>query len=165
MANLMESLVGRQLKSWQQQKAKLAEKSDEELSDKEQEPMPFISISREYGCGGFEIASIISEKLNNEYKAEPPWAAYDKNILEQLSSDMGLSTELAETLTADARNQITELFSYAFSNLPSQLQVYKKLAEIVRTLATKGNVIIVGRGGNILTQDMKGGLQVKIVAP
>ncbi len=162
MTNIVEGYISRQLKYWQSQRVALNKDEEEAVEEKLN---PFVSISREYGCGGFEIASIISEMLNDEYKAEPVWGAYDQNILEKLSDDMGFSKDLAETLTSNARNQIAELFSYAFSNLPSQLMVYKKLAEIIRTLATKGNVIIVGRGANIITQDMKNGLQVKMVAP
>ncbi len=164
MTGQMETYISRQLKFWILEQEKL--RADEKvLSGKHAEVKPFITISREYGCGGYEIGEEITRIMNEEYKSEPVWAAYDKQILEKLSEDLGFSTELAETLTADARNNITRFFRDLFSDLPSTLQIYKKLAEIIRTLATNGNVIIIGRGGSILTQKMKGGIDVKVVAP
>ncbi len=164
MTGQMETYISRQLKFWIMEQEKF--RADEKVSSgKHAEIKPFITISREYGCGGYEIGEEIARIMNEEYKSEPVWAVYDKQILEKLSEDLGFSTELAETLTADARNNITRFFRDLFSDLPSTLQIYKKLAEIIRTLATNGNVIIIGRGGSILTQEMKGGIDVKVVAP
>jgi cytidylate kinase len=39
------------------------------------------------------------------------------------------------------------------------------MAEVIRSLATHGHVVLVGRGSCMLTQDLKTGLHVRLVAP
>jgi cytidylate kinase len=79
--------------------------------------------------------------------------------------DMGLSESLAKTLTDDARQQMTNVLNTSFSKFPPQVTVYKKLAETIRMLAVNGNVVIVGRAGNVITREMTGGYNIRIIAP
>jgi len=164
MTKSMETYINYQIRQWEQNKNNLT-KDDKGLSINEEKSNPFVIISREYGCGGFDIASIIIHLLNIKYKIEPIWSACDKEIIKKLSEDMGFNSKLANTLTNSARNQITNMLNTTFSNFPPQVTVYKKMAEIIRTFATNGNVIIVGRGGNVITKDMKNGLRIRIIAP
>ncbi|TAL35274.1 MAG: cytidylate kinase-like family protein [Spirochaetes bacterium] len=158
----METLIGSQISYWKQQREKIelyaAEKPFPSFG-------PFVTISREYGCGGFETALRLADVLNAEYSPEPPWLPYHRGLLEKVIHDMGLSAQLAETLTATARDQMTNLLQTTFSKFPPQVAVHRKLAETVRTLATHGNVIIVGRAGKAITREMEKGYHVRIVAP
>ncbi len=147
--------VDKQVRAWQQ--------SRDNVVIREESPVPFITISREYGCGGFDIATKLAETLNKS-GGETPWAAYDREILEKLINDMGLSRTLAETLTGSARNALTNVLQTSFSSFPPQVAVYRKLAETVRILAMNGRVIVVGRAGNRITRDLKGGYHVRLVA-
>lgn len=126
---------------------------------------PFITISREYGCGGFPVAMEIIEILNKELDPEPKWAAYDKKILEKLMVDTGLSSSLVETLTGKARNNLTDVIQTFFSKFPPQVAVHKKVTETITMLALNGNVVIVGRGSNMITKKITGGFHVRLVAP
>ena len=126
---------------------------------------PFITISREFGCCGFELAQKIVEIMNKEYKPEPPWAAYDRVLIEKLTDDTGLSASLVETLTGNARNTLTNLFQTTFSKFPPQVAVYRRMSETIAMLAANGNSVIVGRGGNLITRNVEGGFHVRIVAP
>lgn len=154
-----ESAIFKQIEHWRRQKQQVVE--DKEKAN----TLPFITISREYGCGGFDIAVKLTDILNKEYHATPIWAAYDKQILDKITSDLGLTQELTETLTNTARSKMTDLFQTTFSKFPPQVAVYRKLAEVVRTLAINGHVVIVGRAGNVITRGMPYGLHVRIVAP
>jgi len=158
MPNSMEKYIFAQVTYWKQQKDQLAtiEKSNR---------LPFITISREYGCGGFEIAKRLSEIFNDELKQAPQWAAYNRMILDRVMDDMGLSSSLTETLTTTARSGLTNLLQTSFSTFPPQVSVHKKLAETITLLALNGNVIVVGRGSNIITRSIKNGYHVRLVAP
>lgn len=125
----------------------------------------FITLSREYGCGGYEIAEKVVKVINMQFKEPPEWVAYDKRILNKVIEDLGLSSELAKTLTSSKRKQMTNLLQTTFSKFPSQVAIYRKLAETVRTLASNGHVIIVGRAGRAITYGMEKGYHVRIVAP
>lgn len=127
--------------------------------------LPFITISREYGCGGFHVAAEIIEILNKEMNPEPKWAVYDKKILEKLMVDTGLSSSLVETLTGRARNNLTDVIQTFFSKFPPQVAIHKKVSETITMLALNGNVVIVGRGSNMITKKFTGGYHVRLVAP
>lgn len=143
---------------WQKQKFKLDE--PEKINK-----LPFVTISREYGCCGYQVALKVTEIFNNEYNPEPLWAAYDKKLFEKMMADTGLSASLVDTLTNKARNKLTDLVQTMFSNFPPQVAVHKKLVEMIAMLAMNGNVVIVGRGGNKVTKDMSSGFHVRLIAP
>lgn len=157
----MQNHIESQVKFWEHNKLKIDMEEGNKLS---QPTLPFLTVSREYGCGGFEIGQRISQILTDEMKIEPAWMAYDKELLEKLQKDTGLTQPLIETLTNKARNTLTNAIQGLFSDLPPQVTVYQKLVEIVRILATNGHVIIIGRAGNIITRDMPNGYHIRLVA-
>jgi cytidylate kinase len=158
MKKLMEQHIRNQVSVWSQQKNAIA-------NIEEKPKKPFITLSREYGVGAFEVAGKLVETLNSIKKPVPEWAAYDKELLNKVSEDLGLSKSLADTLTSNARNQLTEFFQTSFSKFPTQVAVYRKLAETVTTMAYNGNVIIVGRAGNVITKGLSNGFHVRMIAP
>lgn len=153
----MQRFINSQVRYWREQKAKI------DTPDKVNK-LPFVTISREYGCGGFEVAQAICEIMNEENSAEPKWAAYDRELLNKIMDDLGLSSSLAETLTSSARDSLTNLIQTSFSKFPPQVSIHKKLVETVSILANNGNVVIVGRAGNVITKDMPSGYHIRIVA-
>jgi len=48
---------------------------------------------------------------------------------------------------------------------PSRLKLLNKTSETVYQLAELGNAIIVGRGGNLITANLKNAFHVRLVAP
>lgn len=157
MPYTIDKHINAQLIYWKKRKDQL-----EEIENVNRHP--FITISREYGCGGFSVATEIIEILNKELNPEPKWAAYDKKILEKLMLDTGLSSSLIETLTGKARNNLTDVIQTFFSKFPPQVAVHKKVTETITMLALNGNVVIVGRGSNMITKKIKGGFHVRLVA-
>ncbi len=155
----MEKYLSAQVKYWQQMKEQISAKEIEKKKH-----LPFITISREYGCFGYNLAEKLIKLLNEEYNPEPVWAAYDRKLLEKIMEDMGLSQSLTETLTNNARKTLTNLLQTTFSKFPPQVAVYRKLVETIRILAINGNVVIVGRAGNVITRDFDQGYHVRLVA-
>ncbi|HSV95758.1 MAG TPA: cytidylate kinase-like family protein [Spirochaetota bacterium] len=155
--------INSQIATWQKQREKV------DHAPRKAVPVrpsgPFVTVSREYGCGGFDVAEKTAEIINKERRPSPLWVAYDRAILDAMMQDLGLSSSLLETLTSPARKQIDNFLQTALSELPPQVVVYRSLAETVRTLATNGNVIIVGRAGRAITRGMERGYHVRIVAP
>lgn len=158
MTAAIDRFMNAQVIYWKKQKEKLDE--PEKVNR-----LPFVTISREYGCCGYQVALKLTEILNEELKPEPLWAAYDKKLLDKLMIDTGLSESLVETLTGKARNKLTNLIQTTFSSFPPQVAVHKKLVEIITMLALNGHVVIVGRGGNMITKEVESGFHVRLVAP
>ncbi len=126
--------------------------------------MPFITISREYGCLGYNVGKTVSKILNDEFKQTPPWSVFERKILKHLTEDMHISLELAETLTDRAKSSMADYFRMTFSNYPPEAVVYRKLVEIMRLIAVNGHAVIIGRVGNVITRDLPKGFHVRIIA-
>ena len=132
--------------------------------------MRAITISREYGSGGGEIATRLATHLG--------WRLLDHEIVERVALEMGTTIEQAE-----ARDEHTEGFlARAFSNLQflepayiagtsadaflsSEETYLDTVSKIVRAAAAQGHVVIVGRGSQVLLADQRDVLHVRIIAP
>jgi hypothetical protein len=158
MTAALDRAINAQVIYWKKQKEQLNEPEEESR-------LPFVTISREYGCGGYEVGEKLIEILNEEMKPEPLWIAYNQALLDKLMIDTGLSKSLIETLTMRARNTLTDIIQTTFSSFPPQVAVHKKLVEIMAMLALNGHVVLIGRGGNTITKNMKNGFHIRLVAP
>ncbi len=157
---VLDKYINAQVKYWQQEQNKLSATSEQKSLRQ------FITINREYGCLGYSIAQEIVGIMNSVNPApEPLWAAYERQVLDKVMEEMELSSSLVKTLTDDALKDMTDILTSAFSDLPPQVAVYQKLAQTIRILAGHGNVIIVGRAGNVITRDMSGGYDVPTYRP
>jgi cytidylate kinase len=159
----MQKYIDGQVRYWKERKAAIETVESKEKAEKRNKP--FITLSREYGVGAYELGEKVVQLINEKYKTTPEWAAYDRALLDKIIDDLGLSESLAQTLTDNARNNLTDFLQTSFSDFPPQVAVFRKLVETIRTLAIAGNVVIVGRAGNIITRDMIKGFHVRIVAP
>lgn len=159
----MQKYIDSQVRYWKERKAAIETVESKDMIEKKNKP--FITLSREYGVGAYELAEKIVQLINEKYTTTPEWAAYDRALLDRIIDDLGLSQSLAQTLTDNARNNLTDFLQTSFSNFPPQVAVFRKLVETIRTLAIAGNVVIVGRAGNIITRDMIKGFHVRIVSP
>ena len=63
------------------------------------------------------------------------------------------------------RGEMTELFDAILNRKVDETLVFRKLAEVVRSLAAHGHSVIVGRGGYLVTHDLTAGVHVRLVAP
>ncbi len=132
--------------------------------------MRAITISREYGSGGGEIASRLAKRLG--------WQLINHEIIELVASEMGTSTQQAEAydertegILARALNSLQLLEPAYMAGIPpeallSNEKTYlKTVSRIIRAAATKGHVVIVGRGSQVLLARQRGVLHVRIIAP
>ncbi len=127
----------------------------------------FITISREYGCAGFRIGDRLAAALNprEENLHLPPWAVYDRKLVEEICRSHNLSRMLVESLDRQRRNPFSDYISGLFTGDPSSHQVFRKCAETIYGLAARGRAILIGRGSAIITGKLEGGLHLRVVAP
>jgi cytidylate kinase len=130
-----------------------------------QEHFPFITISRQFGCEGAELARQLVETLNERCRPSIPWVAYDHELLDQVAKELHLSRAVVESLDGQRRSEMSELFDAILNRKVDEAVVYRKLAEVVRSLALHGHAVLVGRGTALTTQDLRNGLHVRLVAP
>jgi len=126
---------------------------------------PFITISRQFGCGAFPLAEAIAEELMKREAEKLPWAVYDKALVEKIAEDHQLSEEIVASLGKKLRSEMEESALGLLKSFTPELKIYRSMAQTLRALAQHGRVIIVGRGGAVLTKDLPGGFHIRLIAP
>lgn len=112
--------------------------------------MSTITISRQIGSLGTEIAREVAEKLNYEY--------VDKEKLGKIVANFGFGMMEVEKFD-EKKPPFWDAFSLQRTNFLHAVQ------EAIYDFARRGRVVIVGRGGQILLRNLPGVLHVRIFAP
>ena len=132
---------------------------------KKSDPGPYVTISRQLGCNGYELGEILLKKLG-EREDDKPWRLYKKEILKQLAEETGLAEEILEKERLAKPSYIRDFFrGVRQSGIPGGYEIRNKITIMVRTIAYDGNVVIVGQGGSSATADLENGLSVRVEAP
>lgn len=134
------------------------------------EPGPLITVSRSYGCPGKMVGQELVHELNKRLAIthdKRHWRLISKEILEESAKELKLDkTTIKEAAHSQERGIMTSLIQ-SFSNkfYPGDDKVKKTIADVIKSFALEGKVVIVGRGGVGLTQDIEQSLHIKLIAP
>jgi cytidylate kinase len=129
------------------------------------ETLPFITISREFGCEALPLAQRLVQILNERCRPSIPWVAYDREVLDRVAQELHLRREVVDALDGRRRNEMSELFDSVLNRKVDEALMFRKLAEVIRSLAAHGHAVLVGRGSHLVTQDLKTGLHIRLEAP
>ena len=139
-----------------------------QASKKIDEPGPVITISRECGCSGRLFAEKLIERINqNINNPAQNWKWINKEILNLASKELKINpTQIKNLLKAEDKNFLDEIVSsFTIKYYAPDAKIKRAIKEVVRHLAIHGNIVIVGRGSEALTQDIQRSLHVKLIAP
>ena len=129
-----------------------------------QEKFPFVTISREFGCEALPLAQRLVDILNERCRPTYPWLAYDREVIDRVAQELHLSREIVESIDGHRRSEMCEFFDSILNRKVDESLVFRKICEVVRSLATHGHAVLVGRGSYLVTRDLKTGLHVRLVA-
>ena len=108
-----------------------------------------ITIGREFGSGGAEIAQKLAEKLNIP--------CYDKDIIGKTAVETGLvEAEIAdrEEYLSPARKIASHFTLYnLYSNMTKDDKIHFAQEKIIKKLAQEGPCVIVGRCADYILRD------------
>jgi cytidylate kinase len=129
--------------------------------------LPFLTISRQAGAGAETVARLLADKLNarSGKDDEQPWTVFDKNLIGKVLEDQDMPQEIAKHVREDKDTTLQSLVGELLGMHPSMWTIFHHTSDTILKLARIGRCIIVGRGGNIITAKLKGGLHVRLVAP
>jgi cytidylate kinase len=139
--------------------------------------MSAITVSREYGSGGGEIAARLARRLG--------WQLIDHAIIEQTARELEVhETEVEkhdeEYLESSRPGILERILEQLAPSAPATggggilirpsssaevLAYQETMRNIITAAATTGHVVIVGRGGQVLLADRRNVLHVRVVAP
>jgi cytidylate kinase len=121
-----------------------------------------ITLSREFGCEAYLVAERLKELLDARTKT--PWSIMDKALLEEVAKNHQLAEDMFHRL-GEKNRFLDDMLSTFSPKWKSDKDHYRLLCKQITALAELGNVIIVGRGGAILTQKMTNCFHFRIIAP
>ena len=153
----VEARVGAHVRAWEEIKP---------LGSKQRlETYPFVSISREYGCEALPLSQQLVETLNERFRPSIPWISFDRELLDKVTRRTDVRRTLLDTLDERRRDKMSKLFDNIIVHDSPDTVAVRDLAEIIRALAVHGHSVLVGRGSSLVTQDLKNGLHIRLVAP
>lgn len=126
---------------------------------------PCITLSRETGAGADVISQKTAEILQRHKKENlPNWTVFDKNLIEKVLEDHNLPKTLSNVIEEKRYSALVSFASELLAGQPSIQSLVHKTTHTILSLAEIGNVIIIGRGGNVVTGKMQNTFHIRLVA-
>ena len=131
-------------------------------------PIQLITISREYGAGGSELAGLLGSRLG--------WRVLDRELVQQLARRLECETSEIAALSEHPPSFLDRLASSGLVTAPESAfhaapwsTDADRLAALTREVlleeAQEPPLIVVGHGGNCLFRERPDVLRVRVAAP
>jgi CMP/dCMP kinase len=140
--------------------------------------MAVFTISREVGSGGNELAWMVCKTLSYRY--------FERNMMNEIAEELGLANAeflgIGENITdsniftryLDPSLTIARMGAWIDDEYGYWARAQEKMgehesvriqADVIKAAAKKGDIVIVGRGGQVILKDMPNTYHVRITAP
>lgn len=126
-------------------------------------PGPCLTISRQCGIETQSLCNNLVNELKNLYSNE--WAYFDKDLLEKVVNDYKLPPRIQKYLTESRQSALSLMLNELLGIHPPFLELIHKMSKTIYKLAEFGNVIIVGRGANMITAQLKNSFHIRLISP
>jgi cytidylate kinase len=123
-----------------------------------------VTVSRQSGCGAHVFAEELAAWLQSHLpRGTAPWTIFDRTLVEAVLQDHHLPSRLAAFMPEDRVWQLDDIIQDLFSLHPPTETLVRQTSETILRLAELGNVIILGRGANVITARLPQVLHVRLV--
>jgi cytidylate kinase len=113
---------------------------------------PVLTLSRQLGAGDTGFAPTLADRVGLR--------CYDRELLEQEAVRLGVPEAEVERVDEQPAGIFQRLQPGSLSR-----RYFEVLGQLIRDLAGRGNVLLVGRGGSRFLRDYPGAFHVRLVAP
>jgi cytidylate kinase len=110
-----------------------------------------LTLSRELGAGDTGFAPTLASRLGMR--------VYDRELLEQQAARLGVTEDDLKDVDEHAAGIFQRFRPGSFYQ-----RYFEALGQLMKEMADRGNVILVGRGGSCFLRDHPGALHVRLVA-
>jgi cytidylate kinase len=150
------------------EKSKRYIESHTEKSDKpfvKREVYPCITVSRQTGAGSKPVCEKLIQIMDDYSEPEGvKWAYFDRNLIEKVLEDHNLPKQISEFMHEGKYKHLNAVVYELLGLKPSEWTIVQKTTDTILQLARMGNVVIVGRGANIITSKLKNTFHVRLIA-
>lgn len=152
----IEQLVKQQVDRWQLLSRASSVEPD---APRKATPRPFVTVSRERGAGGAEIARALGDRLG--------WHVLDRDLADYVAEDAHVRRQIMSTVDEHVHGRIeTYLNSLLMGKYPDEVDYARHLGRALHVYLLHDPAVIVGRGSNILLRDVSEyGLHIRVIAP
>jgi cytidylate kinase len=134
--------------------------------------MSVITLSRQFGSGGSDIAALVARRLG--------WTLVDNEFVEQVATRAGVTREevertqertpgvierLAQALAVSAPEMFAAAADPTAATLPPGDQIIRQTQAVIAEAVSQGDVVMVGRGAQAFLAERANTLHVYVVAP
>ncbi len=122
-----------------------------------------ITISRAEGAGGLTVSSELADYLKARIPTHEEWTIFDQNLVVKVLEDYNIKRRVGDFMKEGHKGTVTDAIEEFLGLHPSTWTLVQRTNATILRLAQLGNVILVGRGGNIVTSDMETVFHVRLV--
>lgn len=92
-----------------------------------------------------------------------PWTVFDKELVTKVLEDHDLPARMAEFIPEDRRSELQDAVEELFGLRPPSWTIIQHTSETMLRLVELGNVILIGRGSNLVAASHPEVLHIRLV--
>jgi hypothetical protein len=126
---------------------------------------PCITISRQTGAGSKPVCEKLIHIMDEYSEFEGvKWAFFDRNLIERVLEDHNLPKQISEFMQEGKYKHLSSTVYELLGLKPAEWTLVHQTTDTILQLARMGNVVIVGRGANVITAKLKNTFHVRLIA-
>jgi len=123
-----------------------------------------VTISRQSGAGGHVVSMKLAEFLQTRVPGKKPWTIFDRELVAKVLEDHQLPARLAQFMPEDRVSEMSNIMEELLGVHPPTWTLIEQTTETILQLAELGNVILIGRGANVITAKLDSVFHVRLVS-
>jgi cytidylate kinase len=135
------------------------------LNKPPEEAGPVITLSRLTGCDARQVAAMLTDDLNHRY-GTTKWKWIDKDIIYAIAKELNTDTQRVENFYKGIElSNLSEMIMAFSGGFVSDMRVKKAIRDVVLSMCKEGFIILVGRGGVSIANEIEDALHIRLIAP
>jgi hypothetical protein len=123
-----------------------------------------VTVSRQTGSRAVTVGKALARYLDGVVPSPGcHWTVFDENLVERVLTDHHLPKRLKAYMREDKVGEVTTIIEEILGLHPPSWTLFHHTVDTVLKLASLGQVILVGRGANLMTASKPGVLHVRLI--
>jgi cytidylate kinase len=124
---------------------------------------PAITISRQEGAGGLTVASNLANFLETHSASHEVWTVFSQHLVAKVLEDHNYHTGIGDFMKEGHKGSLRDAFEEFLGLHPNTWTLVEQTNATILRLAQIGNVILVGRGANVVTSELENVFHVHLM--